>query len=259
MAGSVDCETLARYGSRRQLGMKQFPEHRFVAAPHFVRGFFVRGPSRRAVLLAYIDEVGEPGAFVSPDHKKYHTSAAFGYAGFIIPEDAARDFGARFAWERNTLFRSEVAAAKHQGRWERKGASIFRSTTPERCPQQLRVFNALVKYVRAQKGMLFYYVDEKPLGTPRQTHLNSDVCEAQAMEECLNRLARHADGRHENILVMIDQINEKTRAGRLPKMYSHILGRANQHPEMRRIVEPPCTLIPYWAPTSSSQTGWRPA
>ena len=133
-------------------------------------------------------EVGEPGAFVSPDHKNYHTSAAFGYAGFIIPEDAARDFGARFARERNTLFASEVAAAKHRGCWERKGASIFRSTTPERYPQQLRIFNALVKYVRAQKGMLFYYVDEKPLGTPRQTHLNLLRSEERRVgKECRSR------------------------------------------------------------------------
>ena len=38
---------------------------------------------------------------------------------------------------------------------------------------------------------------------------------------------------------MIDQINEKTRLDRLPRMYSHILGRAGDCPEMRRIVEPP--------------------
>ena len=38
---------------------------------------------------------------------------------------------------------------------------------------------------------------------------------------------------------MIDQINEKTRADRLPRMYGHIFGRSSEHPEMRRIVEPP--------------------
>lgn len=34
------------------------------------------------MLLAYIDEVDETGAFVSRDHSRYKTSPAFGYAGF---------------------------------------------------------------------------------------------------------------------------------------------------------------------------------
>ncbi|KJL30577.1 DUF3800 domain-containing protein [Microbacterium oxydans] len=40
-------------------------------------------------------------------------------------------------------------------------------------------------------------------------------------------------------MVVIDQINEKTRAERLPNMYGHILSRAAEFPEMRRIIEPP--------------------
>ena len=39
------------------------------------------------MLIAYIDEVGEPGAFVSYDHAKFKTSPVFGYAGFVIPEE----------------------------------------------------------------------------------------------------------------------------------------------------------------------------
>ncbi|QPL05758.1 MULTISPECIES: DUF3800 domain-containing protein [Actinomyces] len=191
------------------------------------------------MLLAYIDEIGETGAFVSHEHLRFHTSAAFGYAGFIIPEEAVRGLGARFAREKRNLFAAELADVEHPGRWERKGASIFQPTTPDRYPQQLRVFNALVGYLRSKEGFLFYYADEKPLGTAKQTRLDPAVREAQAMEECLNRLARHADTRRQNILVMIDQINEKTRADRLPKMYGHILGRASEHREMRRIVEPP--------------------
>lgn len=191
------------------------------------------------MLLAYIDEIGEPGAFVSHDHSKYGTSAAFGYAGFIIPEDEARGFGASFQREKVTLFASESAGVEHVGRWEKKGASIFRPATPSRYPQQLRVFNSLVKKVCHIKGDLFYYADEKPIGTPKQTRLNTEERESRAMSETLNRLARHADNQGHNILVMIDQVNEKTRADRLPRMYGHIFGRASEHPEMRRIVEPP--------------------
>jgi hypothetical protein len=39
------------------------------------------------MLLAYLDEIGEPGAFIARDDKRFNTSPAFGYAGFVIPED----------------------------------------------------------------------------------------------------------------------------------------------------------------------------
>lgn len=191
------------------------------------------------MFLAYIDETGEPGAYVGAEHPKFHTSAAFGYAGFVIPEAAVRDFGARFQHEKFVLFKTEIEALEHPGRWERKGARIFRPQTLESFPQQLRVFNGLVGYLKQRGGALFYYADEKPLGTPKQTGLDSALRESQAMAETLNRLARYAKGKDDHILVMIDQINEKTRIERLSGMYGHIFSRASDHPEMLRILEPP--------------------
>jgi hypothetical protein len=191
------------------------------------------------VLLAYIDEIGETGAFVARDHPRFSTSPAFGYAGVILPAEKARQFGAIFTDEKRRVFKSEIEGAEHPGRWERKGASVFRPDTLERYPQQVRVFNGLVSHVRRLGGALFYYADEKPLGTPKQTSLNTEARETAAMREALNRIARHADSQGKNVMVMIDQINEKTRAARLPTMYGHILGRAADFPEMKRIIEPP--------------------
>lgn len=192
-----------------------------------------------AVLLAYIDEIGEPGAFVSPDHPRFRTSPAFGYAGFVIDADYALDFGRAFTEEKRRLFRVELEQAEHPGRWERKGADIFHKFTLERQPQQFRVFNALVRQCRQFGGRLFFYADEKSRGTPGQVRVEPEDRETAAMRETLNRIARHAQSRDSNVMVMLDQVNEKTRAKRLPIMYSHVLGRAADHPEMRHIVEPP--------------------
>lgn len=79
------------------------------------------------------------------------------------------------------------------------------------------MFNGLVSNVRRLGGSLFYYADEKPLGTPKQTSLDTEARETAAMREALNRIARHADSQGKNVMVMIDQINEKTRAARLPQ------------------------------------------
>jgi hypothetical protein len=191
------------------------------------------------VLLAYIDEIGETGAFVSRDHPRFNTSPAFGYAGFVIPAEHARRFGSIFTEEKRRVFKTEIEAAANPGQWERKGADIFRPETPKRFPQQLRVFNGLVRRLRELDGHLFYYADEKPIGTPKQTQLDTDKRETAAMRESLNRLARHADSQGHNLMVMIDQINERQRSQRIPNMYAHILGRAAEYPEMQRIIEPP--------------------
>lgn len=101
------------------------------------------------------------------------------------------------------------------------------------------MFDALVKRLRELGGQLFYYCDQKPIGTPAQTCLDTAARERAAMQETLNRIARCSHRMNQHIMVVIDQINEKTRAERLPNMYGHILGRAKEFPEMQRIIEPP--------------------
>lgn len=60
------------------------------------------------MLLAYIDEIGQTGAFVHPRHKRFSDSPAFGYGGFLIPEDKDRDFGACFAHSKQQLCKHEI-------------------------------------------------------------------------------------------------------------------------------------------------------
>lgn len=191
------------------------------------------------MLLAYIDEIGEPGAFISRTHGRFNTSPAFGYAGFVVPAENARAFGAVFTGVKRSLFRAEIEAAADPGKWERKGADIFRPDTPNKYGYQLRAFNGLVKKLRSQGGRVFYYADEKQVGTPGQVRIEPAQREAAAMRETLNRLCTYAENERKNLLVMIDQITEKTRAERLPNMYGHILSRATVRQEMKRIVEPP--------------------
>ena len=72
------------------------------------------------MLLTYIDEIGSRTEYVSKDHPKYNTSPAFGYAGFIIPDDKARKFGAYFVSIRNRLYREEYNKSDIPGRFEVK-------------------------------------------------------------------------------------------------------------------------------------------
>lgn len=60
------------------------------------------------MFLAYIDEVAEPGAFVSKQDRRYNGSPAFGYAGFVIRDDRVRDFSRIFSTSKRKLFWHEI-------------------------------------------------------------------------------------------------------------------------------------------------------
>ncbi|MCT2287838.1 DUF3800 domain-containing protein [Corynebacterium sanguinis] len=194
------------------------------------------------MLLAYIDEIGSTGAFIHPTHKKFADSPSFGYGGFIIPEQNARKFGAFFAERKKEFFVNDIPEGRDPGRWERKGADLLYAMVCEERPQNLRLLGTLISRLKQLDGALFYYSEEKPIGTPKATNCGPEERKGReliSMRESLNRIARHADGLDQSVMVMMDQVNEKSRRQRLPEMYAHILGRATDHREMRRIIEPP--------------------
>lgn len=126
------------------------------------------------MLTAYLDEIGETGAFVSKSHPRFNTSPAFGYAGFVIDSRSVADMSGMFASNMRALFTEEYehALRKGDGFFEIKGASIFHKNTlrSAMAAAKFRVFDAMVKtLIKDFGGSLFYYADEKPLGTDRQT------------------------------------------------------------------------------------------
>lgn len=194
------------------------------------------------MLLAYLDEVGQTGAFVHPSDSRYSDSPAFGYAGFIIDESVARSFSGYFLSLKSVTFASEIPHTSAAQRWEKKGANLLYAKVPEENKNNLRILGRLLRKLKDLDGAIFYYAAEKPVGTPKETNCGKREFaqrEEAAMQETLNRLARYAHRQNKRLLVLMDQINEKERRQRLPLMYAHIYGRAANHPEMRRIVEPP--------------------
>lgn len=70
------------------------------------------------MLLACLDEIGEPGGFISHEHPRFNTSPAFGYAGFIILVEAeGSELATPEDWQKR-LRKLEV-----------KGSGYFRANT----------------------------------------------------------------------------------------------------------------------------------
>ena len=122
------------------------------------------------MLIAYIDEVGEPGAFVSYDHAKFKTSPVFGYAGFVIPEERVHDFSRQVMQTKRDFFSFLHPSENYTPTWERKGAELFQKGAMERAKgrREILALRDLLEKLPTVGGSLFYFVREKAIGTPGQ-------------------------------------------------------------------------------------------
>lgn len=230
------------------------------------------------MLIAYLDEFGHVGPFIEPGHRRFGQHPVFGYAGYVLPAANVRAFGARFKRSRDQLFKTEIESSDSPGQWERKGSEFFTTGSIERRPEQERVFKGLIKVLRQEHGRLFYYGDEKPRGTVKQTGQSSDERTVEALRESINRLCTYAKRQDEELLLIMDSITEKNRQELVARMYAHIFSRSRDgaHDEMRRIIEAPlhiesklnvgvqfadwiCALMSrmtHWQLVEDSEFGW---
>lgn len=191
------------------------------------------------MLIAYLDEFGHVGPYVSRDHPRHNAHPVFGYAGYIIPAKNARYFGAEFLRVKRSLFKTEIEQSKNPAQWERKGAEYFSTGSITKRPEQVRAFTGLVRKLTDNGGSLFYYGDEKLRGTVKQTGKTSEDYTVDALRETINRICRHAEYKGEQVVIFMDDFTEKSRRELVVQMYGHIYERTKTYDEMRLIVEPP--------------------
>lgn len=199
------------------------------------------------MLVAYLDEVAEAGAFVSKTHKNYNGSPAFGYAGFVIPSDQVRVMSQYFTEKKRRLFAHLIPVEATAGTWERKGSDIFTPVAWDCYRRPIEGFRELVRFLCARGGRLFFYGEEKPLGTATERWGKDSRLQKQGLLEfkwgclhqALNMLCTYAERHGENLIVIMDTENEKERVVQVQNSYAHVFNRTADpdHGEMRRLIE----------------------
>ena len=199
------------------------------------------------MLVAYLDEVAEAGAFVSKTHKNYNGSPAFGYAGFVISSDHVRAMAQCFTEKKRRLFAHLIPIEATAGTWERKGSDIFTPVAWDSYRRPIEGFRELVRFLCARGGRLFFYGEEKPLGTATERWGKDSRLQKQGLLEfkwgclhqALNRLCTYAERHGENLIVIMDTENEKERVVQVQNSYAHVFNRTADpdHGEMRRLIE----------------------
>ena len=199
------------------------------------------------MLVAYLDEVAEAGAFVSKTHRNYNGSPAFGYAGFVISSNYVRAMSQCFTEKKRRLFAHLIPIEATAGTWERKGSDIFTPVAWVSYRRPIEGFRELVRFLCARGGRLFFYGEEKPLGTAKERWGKDSRLQKQGLLEfkwgclhqALNRLCTYAESQGEDLIVIMDTENEKERVVQVQNSYAHIFNRTADpdHGEMRRLIE----------------------
>ena len=112
--------------------------------------------------LAYLDEFGHIGPYVSRGDRRYKSSPVFGFAGYVLPADQVRGFGTWFFQRKCELLDFEIRrSGRHPALWEKKGASLYTVTNVTKY-RQLRLFtNRLFNKIARLGGFVLYVGVEK--------------------------------------------------------------------------------------------------
>lgn len=76
--------------------------------------------------IAYLDEFGHIGPYISANDPKHKTHPIFGLGGVVLPYDKVREFSTYFYKLKNNLLKFELQKSnKHPAKWEKKGAQLL--------------------------------------------------------------------------------------------------------------------------------------
>lgn len=108
--------------------------------------------------IAYFDEFGHIGPFVSRHDTKHKTSPIFGLGGIILPANTARNFSAWFHWYKESIFSYEIQNSGIPSyNWEKKGSTLFKTHgTLKYGKNNLYILRAVVTKLRQCNGYIMY-------------------------------------------------------------------------------------------------------
>lgn len=195
-------------------------------------GFRVSG-TWKMLYIVYLDEFGHIGPYVSHDHPKHKTHPAFGLGGVVLPYYRVREFTTFFFQLKNNLLAHELQkSGVHPAKWEKKGASLYRTQNVQKYPQLKRATFRLINQIHSIDGFAIYVGSEKP----RSELLDSKDLYHQTLKELIKRLDDEFSRDNDQFMIILDEQEENVMRGEIvEKTGIEMFGSNNR----KRLIEPP--------------------
>ena len=117
---------------------------------------YVRAGPERMTLIAYLDEFGHIGPFISRCDRKHNDHPVFGLAGIVIPIEQARSFATWFYQRKCQLLKWEIGSqSEHPAIWEKKGSALYTHKTVSTYPELRQFTNRFLSKIKSVGGFVF--------------------------------------------------------------------------------------------------------
>lgn len=164
--------------------------------------------------IAYLDEFGHIGPYISHDDQKHKTHPVFGIGGFVLPYEEVRNFSTFFFKIKNNLLAYDINKAKqkkanfHVAKWEKKGSGVFSVRNVEKYRELRNTTNRIINKISSKGGFTFYVGREKRRGIEKHDPVrlyNSVFLEA------IKRLDQECSQRGAKLMIVIDEHHDRAR------------------------------------------------
>ncbi|WP_421534468.1 DUF3800 domain-containing protein [Pseudomonas marginalis] len=156
--------------------------------------------------IAYLDEFGHVGQYVSRKHSMYKTSPVFGLGGMLLPANEVREFAIYFyklkcqllAWDLEHK-NPEHLPAYH---WEKKGSALFTVANVSKYRELRRSSFRLLNHIQKIGGYVFYTGEHKPT---EHTKHNSTETFQRVLVQSIRKIDRFCTLNNASFIVLLDE------------------------------------------------------
>ncbi|MBA1245460.1 DUF3800 domain-containing protein [Pseudomonas japonica] len=156
--------------------------------------------------VAYLDEFGHVGQYVSRHHPKYKTHPAFGFAGLLLPATEIREFAIFFYKLKCRLLAHDLAHNNPKNlpayQWEKKGSQLYTLRNVTQYEQLRRSTFRLLAHIGKIGGHVFYTGEHKT--TDPEAHDSTETFKRQLLQS-VRKIDRFCADNNSTFMLMLDE------------------------------------------------------
>ncbi len=164
------------------------------------------GKSNLVQYIAYLDEFGHVGQYVSRNHSTYKTSPVFGLGGMLLPAEEVREFAIYFYRLKCQLLAWDLEHKNPTGlpayHWEKKGSALYTVGNVRRYQALRRSSFRLLNHIQRIGGHVFYTGEHK-VAAPDEH--NSTETFKRALLQSIRKIDRFCAENSASFIVLLDE------------------------------------------------------
>lgn len=156
--------------------------------------------------VAYLDEFGHVGQYVSRNHPQYKTSPVFGLGGMLLPAQEVREFAIYFYKLKSQLLAWDLKNKNPENlpayQWEKKGSQLYTTKNVKEYKQLRQSTFRLLNHIKKIGGHVFYTGEHKT--TDPDAHDSTETFKRQLLQS-VRKIDRFCAKEDSTFILVLDE------------------------------------------------------